>query len=172
SNLGWKVKDFRGMTFEEVEAKFNSVWKQMEDFIPMGSKEEAERIIRKGLNLEQESAKKQKTSEEVPEEAMSPKEVLEEKGRLESTIEIGERDTQQQTTYKSNLGWKVKDFRGMTFEEVEAKFNSVWKQMEDFIPMGSKEEAERIIRKGLNLEQESAKKQKTSEEVPEEAMSP
>nr|GEW55830.1 hypothetical protein [Tanacetum cinerariifolium] len=79
SNLEWKEKDFRGMTFEEVEAKFNSVWKQMEDFIPMRSKEEAERIKRKGLNLEQESAKKQKTSEEVPEEAMSPEEVSEEK---------------------------------------------------------------------------------------------
>nr|GEW33505.1 hypothetical protein [Tanacetum cinerariifolium] len=59
---------------------------------------------------------------------------------------------------KNNLGWKVKDFRGMTFEYVEAKFNSVWKQMEDFIPMGSKKEAEKIKRKGLNLEQESAKK--------------
>nr|GEU44363.1 hypothetical protein [Tanacetum cinerariifolium] len=47
--------------------------------IPMGSKEEAKRIKRKGVNLEQESAKKQKTSEEVPEEAMSPEEVLEEK---------------------------------------------------------------------------------------------
>nr|GEX45718.1 putative ribonuclease H-like domain-containing protein [Tanacetum cinerariifolium] len=69
------VKDFRGMTFEEVEAKFNSVWKQMEDFIPIGLKEESERIKRKGLSLEQESAKKQKTSKEVPEEAMSPKEV-------------------------------------------------------------------------------------------------
>nr|GEY41647.1 hypothetical protein [Tanacetum cinerariifolium] len=79
SNLGWKVKDFRGMTFEEVEAKFNSVWKQMEDFIPMGSKEEAKRIKRKGLNLEQESAKKQKTSEEVPEEVKSLEEVPEEK---------------------------------------------------------------------------------------------
>nr|GEX76517.1 hypothetical protein [Tanacetum cinerariifolium] len=68
-----------GMTFKEVEAKFNSVWKQIEDFIPMGSKDEAERIKRKGLNLEQESAKKQKTSEEVPEEAISPKEVPKEK---------------------------------------------------------------------------------------------
>nr|GFB20166.1 hypothetical protein [Tanacetum cinerariifolium] len=67
------------MIFEKVEAKFNSVWKQMEDFIPMGSKEEAERIKRKGLKLEQESAKKQKTSEQVPEEAMSPEEVPEEK---------------------------------------------------------------------------------------------
>nr|GEW80474.1 synaptobrevin, longin-like domain protein [Tanacetum cinerariifolium] len=79
NNLDWKVKDFKGMTFEEVEAKFNSVCKQMEDFIPMGSKEEAERIKRKGINLKQESAKKQKSSEEITEEAKSPKEVPEEK---------------------------------------------------------------------------------------------
>nr|GEU65126.1 hypothetical protein [Tanacetum cinerariifolium] len=79
SNLGWKVKDFRGMTFKEVEAKFNSVWKQMEVFILMGSKEEAERIKRKGLSLEQESAKKRKTSEEVTEEAKSFDEVPKEK---------------------------------------------------------------------------------------------
>nr|GEW61049.1 hypothetical protein [Tanacetum cinerariifolium] len=79
NNLGWKVKDFRGMSFEEVEAKFNSVWKQMEDFIPMGSKEEAERIKMKGLSLEQKSAKKQKISEEVPEEVKSHEEVPEEK---------------------------------------------------------------------------------------------
>nr|GEW38667.1 hypothetical protein [Tanacetum cinerariifolium] len=79
SNLWWKVKDFRGMTFEEVEAKFNSVWKQLEDFIPMGSKEEAERIKRKGVNVEQESAKKQKISDEVTEEANTPDEVPEEK---------------------------------------------------------------------------------------------
>nr|GEW07198.1 hypothetical protein [Tanacetum cinerariifolium] len=79
SNLGWKVKDFRGITFEEVEAKFNSVWKQMEDFIPMDSKEEAERIKRKGISFEQERAKKQKISEEVPEEIKSHDEVLKEK---------------------------------------------------------------------------------------------
>nr|GFB17598.1 hypothetical protein [Tanacetum cinerariifolium] len=79
NNLGWKVKDFRGMTFEEVEAKFNSVWKQMEDFIPMGSKEEVERIKRKGINLEQESAKKQKSLEDITKEAKSLKEVTKEK---------------------------------------------------------------------------------------------
>nr|GEX92518.1 hypothetical protein [Tanacetum cinerariifolium] len=79
SNLVWKVKDFRGMTFKEVEVKFNSVWKQMEDFIPMGLKEEAKRIKRKGLSLEQESVKKQKTLEEVTEEAKSSDEVSEKK---------------------------------------------------------------------------------------------
>nr|GEV99648.1 retrovirus-related Pol polyprotein from transposon TNT 1-94 [Tanacetum cinerariifolium] len=52
------------MTFEEMEAKFNSIWKQMEDFIPMGSNEEAERIKRK---------------EDVTEEAQPPEEVPEEK---------------------------------------------------------------------------------------------
>nr|GEV62765.1 hypothetical protein [Tanacetum cinerariifolium] len=68
-----------GMTFEEIKAKFATVWKQLEDFIPMGSKEEAERLKRKGLSLEQESVKKLKTSEEVTEEAKSPDEVPEEK---------------------------------------------------------------------------------------------
>nr|GFA85940.1 hypothetical protein [Tanacetum cinerariifolium] len=55
NNLGWKVKDFKG------------------------SKEEAERLKRKGLNLEQEHVKKQKTSEEAPEIEKSTKEIPEEK---------------------------------------------------------------------------------------------
>nr|GEX92902.1 hypothetical protein [Tanacetum cinerariifolium] len=79
SNLGWKVKDFRGMSFEEIEAKFTIVWKQLEDFIPMGSKEETERLKRKGLSLEQESAKKLKSSDEVFKEVKSPDEVPKEK---------------------------------------------------------------------------------------------
>nr|GFC24862.1 hypothetical protein [Tanacetum cinerariifolium] len=110
--------------------KFAAVWKLVEDFIPMGTKEEAKRLKRKGFNLEQEKAKKQKTSEEV------------------------------------------KDFKGKTFEEIKAKFAAVWKLVEDFIPMGTKEEAKRLKRKGFNLEQEKAKKQKTSEEVPDKEKSP
>nr|GFB00276.1 hypothetical protein [Tanacetum cinerariifolium] len=58
-------------------------------------------------------------------------------------------------TIKYNLGWKVKDFKEMTFE-VEAKFNSVYKQMEDFIPMGSQRGTEELledhqVRRRLNL---------------------
>nr|GEW95608.1 hypothetical protein [Tanacetum cinerariifolium] len=68
---------------------------------------------------------------------------------------------------KSNLGWKVKDFRGMTFEEIEAKFTTVWKQLEDFIPMGSKEEAERedlnrlwaLVKESLNNMQPTSDKE-------------
>nr|GEV66310.1 hypothetical protein [Tanacetum cinerariifolium] len=82
NNLGWKVKDFKGMTFEEIEAKFAAVWKLAEDFIPMGSKEEAERLKRKGLNLEQEHVKKQKTSEEAPEIEKSTEEKMKEMMQL------------------------------------------------------------------------------------------
>nr|GEW60470.1 hypothetical protein [Tanacetum cinerariifolium] len=74
---------YQGMTFEEIEAKFATVWKMVEDFTPMGSKEEAERLKRKGFNLEQEEAKKQKTSEEVHDKEKSPEEVPKEKVHIE-----------------------------------------------------------------------------------------
>nr|GEY71948.1 hypothetical protein [Tanacetum cinerariifolium] len=42
--------------------------KQFEDFLPMASKEEGERVKRKGIKLEQGSAKKMKTSKKVSKE--------------------------------------------------------------------------------------------------------
>nr|GEW09075.1 reverse transcriptase domain-containing protein [Tanacetum cinerariifolium] len=69
---------------------------------------------------------------------------------------------------KSHSGWKTKHFKGMTLEEIREKFIPVWKQIEDFVPMASKEERERVKRKGLKLEQGSAKKIKTSEDVSKE----
>nr|GEX99097.1 hypothetical protein [Tanacetum cinerariifolium] len=72
----WSKKQKRDYYMANI--KSNLGWK-LEDFIPMGSKEEAKRLKRKGLSLEQESVKKLKTSEEVPEKAKSPDEVPEEK---------------------------------------------------------------------------------------------
>nr|GFD25956.1 hypothetical protein [Tanacetum cinerariifolium] len=54
--------------------------------------------------------------------------------RIELISDLQKRDYHM-AVIRNNLGWTVKDFKGMTFEEIEAKFNSVWKQMEDFIPM-------------------------------------
>nr|GEW16012.1 hypothetical protein [Tanacetum cinerariifolium] len=71
---------------------------------------------------------------------------------------------------KSHAGWKARYFKGMTLEEIKEKFDPVWKQIKDFIPIGSKEESERFKRKGIRLEQDIAKKLKTSEEVPEEKL--
>nr|GEV34880.1 hypothetical protein [Tanacetum cinerariifolium] len=72
------------------------------------------------------------------------------------------------SVFKSHSGWKIKHFKGMTLDEIREKFIPVWKQIEDFVPMTSKEEGERFKRKWLRLEQDSAKKMKTSEEVSEE----
>nr|GFD44897.1 hypothetical protein [Tanacetum cinerariifolium] len=52
---------------------------EVKDFIPMGSKEETERLKRKGLNLEKEQVKKQKSSEEAPEIETSTEEFTKEK---------------------------------------------------------------------------------------------
>nr|GEX71363.1 hypothetical protein [Tanacetum cinerariifolium] len=59
---------------------------------------------------------------------------------------------------KSHSGWKTKHFKGMSLEEIREKFIPIWKQIEDFVPMGSKEEREIFKIKGLRLEQDSAKK--------------
>nr|GEW96911.1 putative ribonuclease H-like domain-containing protein [Tanacetum cinerariifolium] len=65
-----KARHFKGMTLEDIKEKFDPVWKQFQVFIPIGSKEEAERFKRKGVRLEQDSSKKLKTSEEVLEEKL------------------------------------------------------------------------------------------------------
>nr|GEZ63567.1 synaptobrevin, longin-like domain protein [Tanacetum cinerariifolium] len=67
SHAGWKTKHFRGMTLEEIREKFIPVWKQIEDFVLMSSTEEAQRMKRKGLKLDEGSAKKMKISEDVSE---------------------------------------------------------------------------------------------------------
>nr|GEW10315.1 hypothetical protein [Tanacetum cinerariifolium] len=70
SHAGWKTRHFRGMTFEEIKEKFIPVWKQLEDFVPMSSKEEDERVKRQGLKIDQGSSKRMKTSEDVSEEKL------------------------------------------------------------------------------------------------------
>nr|GEX64501.1 hypothetical protein [Tanacetum cinerariifolium] len=108
NNLGWKVKDFKGTTFEEIEAKFAAVWKHVEDFIPMGSKEEAERLKRKGFNLEQEHVKKQKTSEEAPEIEKSTKEIPEEKMKeMMQLVPVEEVYVQALQVKHPIIDWKV-----------------------------------------------------------------
>nr|GEV02312.1 ribonuclease H-like domain, reverse transcriptase, RNA-dependent DNA polymerase [Tanacetum cinerariifolium] len=77
NNLGWKVKDFKGMSL--VEAKFKTVLEQIKCGVSKISEGEAAWLKRKGIRSEQESAKKQKTSKEVPEEVKSSDEVPEEK---------------------------------------------------------------------------------------------
>nr|GFA35083.1 hypothetical protein [Tanacetum cinerariifolium] len=59
--------------------KYQDNYSKVKDFILMGSKEETERLKRKGLNLEKEQVKKQKSSEEAPEIETSTEEINKEK---------------------------------------------------------------------------------------------
>nr|GFB20490.1 hypothetical protein [Tanacetum cinerariifolium] len=62
-----------------LEKRIELISDMVKDFIPMGSKEETERLKRKGLNLEKEQVKKQNSSEEAPETETSIEEFTEEK---------------------------------------------------------------------------------------------
>nr|GEU44605.1 hypothetical protein [Tanacetum cinerariifolium] len=116
SHAGWKAKHFKGISLEEIREKFDLVWKQMQDFVLMSSKEEGERVKRKGLSLEQESAKKVKTSEEVSEEDLKQmmhlvpvKEVYVEALQVKHPIIDWEIQTEGQRSY-----WKIIRLGGST----------------------------------------------------------
>nr|GEU36699.1 hypothetical protein [Tanacetum cinerariifolium] len=70
SHAGWKTRHFRRMTLEQLKEKFTPVWKQFEDFVPMDSKEEGERVKRQGLKIDQGSSKRMMTSEDVSKEKL------------------------------------------------------------------------------------------------------
>nr|GEV36529.1 hypothetical protein [Tanacetum cinerariifolium] len=55
NQAGWKAKHFKGMTLEDIKEKFDPVWKHIQDFIPISSKEEVKRFKRKGLRLDSAS---------------------------------------------------------------------------------------------------------------------
>ncbi|GKE06489.1 hypothetical protein Tco_1398507, partial [Tanacetum coccineum] len=92
SSAGWKAKDFKGMTFDQIEEKFFPVWEKIQDFVPMDSKLESERLKRPGIQLAQKSSKKLKTAKasgsELPQEQQTkePKELSEEE--LKKMMEI------------------------------------------------------------------------------------
>nr|GEY73087.1 hypothetical protein [Tanacetum cinerariifolium] len=81
SHAGWKTKHFRGMTLEEIKEKFIPVWKQLEDFVPMSSKEEDLKGIMQLVPLE-----------EVYVKALQR--------RFTSAVDLGERNPKYQTGYK------------------------------------------------------------------------
>ncbi|GJT86384.1 hypothetical protein Tco_1068101 [Tanacetum coccineum] len=112
SSAGWKAKDFKGMTFDQIEEKFFPVWEKIQEFVPMDSKLESKILKRLGIQLAQKSLKKLKTtkaSEEVYIEALQEKrpiidwEVYGEGqikyGRL-SALEPGQGDFQHYRPYR------------------------------------------------------------------------
>ncbi|GJS43278.1 hypothetical protein Tco_0568321 [Tanacetum coccineum] len=70
------------------------------------------------------------------------------------------------TFIKNQSTWKLAQLKKLTFEELKTEFEKLVKSIESFVPIGSEE---RVKRHGIQLEQETSKKQKIAvEDVPEE----
>nr|GEW69893.1 reverse transcriptase domain-containing protein [Tanacetum cinerariifolium] len=128
------------MTLEQIKEKFIPVYKHFEDFVPMSSKGESDRVKRKGLMIDQGSLKWVKTSKGVF-EGVSEEEL---KGMIQ-LVPLEE-------IYIEAL-------------QIKEKFIPVYKHFEDFVPMSSKGESDRVKRKGLMIDQGSLKWVKTSKGV-------
>nr|GFA25897.1 hypothetical protein [Tanacetum cinerariifolium] len=156
SHSGWKTKHFKGMTLEEIKEKFIAVWKQIEDFVSMASKEEGERFKRKGLKLEQGSAKKMKTSKEVTEEDLKEmmklvpvEEVYVEALRVKHPIIDWEIHTEGKRDY-----WKIINMGGNT---------AVYQFFVDMLKQFDKEDLNQLwmlVKETLSIKQASSDKEK------------
>ncbi|GJX97114.1 hypothetical protein Tco_0352912 [Tanacetum coccineum] len=60
---GYKMKDFKGMSYDDIRPIFEKVWDQIHSFVPMDFKEEVQRLKRAGQDAEAKLAKRQRTKE-------------------------------------------------------------------------------------------------------------
>ncbi|GJY86477.1 hypothetical protein Tco_0500503 [Tanacetum coccineum] len=61
------------------------------------------------------------------------------------------------TFIKNQSSWKMAQLKKLTFEELKVNFEKLMRSIESFVPIGSEERVKRV---GVQLEQESSKKQK------------
>ncbi|GJU99741.1 hypothetical protein Tco_1329012 [Tanacetum coccineum] len=57
------MKDFKGMSYDDIRPIFERVWDQINSFVPMNSELEVQRLKRKGQDFEAKPAKRQRTEE-------------------------------------------------------------------------------------------------------------
>nr|GEW33950.1 hypothetical protein [Tanacetum cinerariifolium] len=89
-----------------------AVWKHVEDFIPMGSKEKAERLKRKGFNLEQEHVELKRLYEQDPEDQLW---------------------NQTQNFMHAPVEWKLYDLCGV--HQVAVKYKDIFMLVEKEYPL-------------------------------------
>ncbi|GJS52990.1 hypothetical protein Tco_0626352 [Tanacetum coccineum] len=64
---------------------------------------------------------------------------------------------------KNQGGYKMKDFKGMSYDDIRLIFEKVWDQVHSFVPMDSEEEVQRLKRSGQDVEAKPAKRKRTEE---------
>ncbi|GKC48132.1 hypothetical protein Tco_1065854 [Tanacetum coccineum] len=60
---GYKMKHFKGMSYEDIRPIFEKVWDEIHSFVPMVSELELHILKRAGQDVEEEPAKRQRTEE-------------------------------------------------------------------------------------------------------------
>ncbi|GKC86560.1 hypothetical protein Tco_1147209 [Tanacetum coccineum] len=64
---------------------------------------------------------------------------------------------------KNQGGYKIQDFKGMSYDDIRPIFEKVWDQVHSFVSMDSEEGVQRLKRAGQDVEAEPAKRQRTEE---------
>nr|GEV81515.1 synaptobrevin, longin-like domain protein [Tanacetum cinerariifolium] len=114
--------------------------KMIESETPKKKKIQEQRCIQMARQLEEEMEREaQRMNEQIARNAEIARIHAEEE--LQIMIDGLDRSNEAVAKYLNQAGWKEKDFKGMTLEEIKENFDPVWKQIHDFIPIGSKEEA-------------------------------
>nr|GEZ67337.1 xylulose kinase-1 [Tanacetum cinerariifolium] len=115
--------------------KYHEHYTKVEDFIHMGSKEETERLKRKGLNLEKEQVKKQKSSEEAPEIETTTKEFTKEKIKEMMQEDLNQlwALVKEYLSIRPASKWKLYDLSGV--HHVTAKDKEIFMLVEKDYPL-------------------------------------
>ncbi|GJV36109.1 hypothetical protein Tco_1408586 [Tanacetum coccineum] len=61
---------------------------------------------------------------------------------------------------KNQRSYKIKDFKGMSYNDIRPIFEKVWDQVHSFVPMDSEEEVQ-SLKRAVRFEAKNAKRQKT-----------
>nr|GEW01064.1 hypothetical protein [Tanacetum cinerariifolium] len=120
NNPGWKAKDFKGMTFEQIEEKFIPVWGKMQDFVPMNFKLESEK--RSGIQLDKERIKKLKTTEASGTEPTK-------KQQSEEPKELSEEELKKMMEEDLDKLWSLVKETYSTTEVTNEKANELWVEL-------------------------------------------
>ncbi|GKF03473.1 hypothetical protein Tco_0030396, partial [Tanacetum coccineum] len=57
NQVGYKIRNFKGITYDDIRPIFENVWDQVHEFVPMDSELEIPRLKRKGQEVQEEPAK-------------------------------------------------------------------------------------------------------------------
>ncbi|GJW17812.1 hypothetical protein Tco_0025248 [Tanacetum coccineum] len=171
--------------------ELTGLWK-IKEVVKKGNKRSAEKRKDKGkaIMIEDESVQK-KSKKQLEQERLSHEEAIrlqeqideEERKRIARDAEIAKHCKKNMIKLerkklprsvaevrknmlmylKNQGGYKMKDFKGMSYDDIRPIFEKVWDQVHSFVPMDSKEEVQRLKRAGQDVEAKPAKRQRTEE---------